>query len=88
MVHLGFLFLLLFLFLTSCQEQEKELVSEESYIVEVSVSSDPFIGIAEKLSLSRLVRLEKEPLVAPIKDIEIVDDCIVVLDVTLIWMER
>jgi len=82
MVHLGFLFLLLFLFLTSCQEQEKEPVSEKSYIVEVSVSSEPFKGISEYLSLSRLVRLEKEPLVAPIKDIEIVDDCIVVLDVT------
>lgn len=76
------LFLFSFLFLTSCQEQKKNLCSSDSYLVEVSISSDIYRGIAEYLSLSKLVRLEDEPLVAPIKDIEIVDDRIIILDIT------
>ena len=76
------LFLFSFLFLTSCQEQKKNLCSSDSYLVEVSILSDIYRGIAEYLSLSKLVRLEDEPLVAPIKDIEIVDDRIIILDIT------
>lgn len=74
--------LFLFLFLASCQKQERKVFSEDSYTIHVSVSKEPFSDIAEYLKLSKLVRLDDEPLVAPIKDIEIVNDRIVVLDIT------
>lgn len=83
MRRLEFVFLLLFLFLMSCQKQEQRNVYlEESYKINVSVSNEPYKGISEYLNLIKLVRLDDEPLVAPITDIEIVNDRIIVLDIT------
>ena len=82
MKYLNRIYLLLFLFLTSCQKQERKVFSEDSYTINVSISEAPYLGVAEHLKLSKLVRLADEPLVAPITDIEIVDDRIIVLDIT------
>lgn len=76
------IYLLLFLFLVSCKKQERDVYSGNSYRIDVSVSKEPYSNISKNLKLSKLVRLDDEPLVAPITDIEIVNDKIIVLDIT------
>lgn len=72
------------LFMLSCKENGLKPISVSRHVdtITVSVSQDPYMDIHKKLTLSKLVRLDREPLVATVKDISVLDNRILLVDET------
>lgn len=75
--------ILLSFFLLSCNKTgEKTIKGKDYHFIEVSVSDKPYQEIDKHLRMTRLIRLEKEPLVAEVKDISIINGHIILSDNT------